>query len=160
MSDDQQYLTFVLGDEIYAIDILRVQEIKGYSSVTPLPHLPPHVRGVMNLRGTIVPVIDLRMRLGMPSAPYTKFTVIVLVTVGVRMHGMIVDAVSDVLHLAAGSIEPAPDLGSGVDTSVVTGMAKSDDRLVTVLNIERVFGGDDDVAAAVSAPSSPVELRP
>ena len=161
MTDEHQYLTFVLGDEVYAIDILRVQEIKGYSAITPLPHMPPHLRGVMNLRGTIVPVIDLRLRLGMASAPYTKFTVIILVTVGTRMHGMIVDAVSDVLQLAPASIEPTPDLGAGVDTSFLTGMAKPGDRLITVLNVERVVGGDEAAAVATTAPAvSTLEVVP
>lgn len=159
MSDEHQYLTFVLGDEVYAIDILRVQEIKGYSAITPLPQMPPHVRGVMNLRGTIVPVIDLRLRLGMESAPYTKFTVIVLVTVGARMHGMIVDAVSDVLHLAPGAIEPAPDLGGAVDTGFVTGMAKPGDRLITVLNVEHVVGESSTAIAAAPTHNAP-EIQP
>lgn len=162
MSDDRQYLTFVLGDEEYAIDILRVQEIKGYTATTPLPNMPPHLRGVMNLRGTIVPVIDLRMRLGMESSPYTKFTAIVLVTLGHRIHGMIVDAVSDVLHFAPGSIEPAPDLGASVDTSFITGMAKAGDRLVTLLNVERVVGHDDvaTFAPGAAADAAMKEMHP
>lgn len=142
MTDERQFLTFVLGDEEYAIDILRVQEIKGYSAITPLPNMSPDLRGVMNLRGTIVPVIDLRLRLGMSAAEYTKFTAIVLVTLGARMHGMIVDRVSDVLHLAPGAVEPAPDLGPSCDTSFITGMAKAGERLITLLNVERVVGGD------------------
>lgn len=142
MSDEHQYLTFLLDGGEYAVDILRVQEIKGYSAITPIPNTPPHLRGVMNLRGNVVPVIDLRMRLGMPAAQYGQFTVIVLVTVGTRVHGMIVDAVSDVLHLAPSAIEPAPELGSSVDTSFINGMAKPQGRLIILLNVDRVVGTD------------------
>lgn len=142
MSDEHQYLTFLLDGGEYAVDILRVQEIKGYSAITPIPNTPPHLRGVMNLRGNVVPVIDLRMRLGMEPAQYGQFTVIVLVTVGTRVHGMIVDAVSDVLHLAPSAIEPAPELGSSVDTSFINGMAKPQGRLIILLNVDRVVGTD------------------
>ncbi len=138
--DERQFLTFVIANEEYAIDILRVQEIKGYSAITPLPNAPAFMRGMMNLRGAVVPVIDLRTRFGMDGAEYTKFTVIILVTVGTRMVGIIVDAVSDVLHLNASAIEPAPDLGGVIDTSFLTGMAKSGDRLITLLNIDKVVG--------------------
>jgi purine-binding chemotaxis protein CheW len=136
----RQFLTFRLGDEEYGLEILRVQEIKGYSRVTPLPNTPPEVRGVMNLRGAVVPVFDLRTRFGLPAAEYTRFTVIIVVTAGPRVGGLVVDAVSDVLTVGPGEVVPTPDLGAAVDTSCVTGMARTGDRLVTLLNVDRLVG--------------------
>src|SRR6187399_2690041 len=92
-----QFLTFQLGPEMFGLEILRVQEIKGYSPVTPIPNAPPHVKGVMNLRGAVVPILDMRCKFGMAEAAYTKFTVIIVVTVGAKVIGLVVDAVSDVL---------------------------------------------------------------
>jgi purine-binding chemotaxis protein CheW len=148
--DRFQYLTFSLGQEEYGIEILRVQEIKGYSSVTPIPNTPPFIKGVMNLRGTVVPVVDLRAKFGMSESEYTRFTVIIVVNVGTHVVGLIVDAVSDVLDVAASEVVPAPEMGAGVDTSFLTGMAKSNDRLVSLLAIERVVGMDE-VVSAVAA---------
>jgi purine-binding chemotaxis protein CheW len=133
-----QYLTFTLGGEEYAVDILRVQEIKGYSSVTSIPNAPAYVKGVMNLRGTVVPVFDMRLKFGMEPRAYDRFTVIVVVNVGSRVVGLIVDSVSDVLDIAASSIEPTPDLGADVDTRVMQGIARTNDRLVTLLDIDAV----------------------
>ncbi|HEX4611546.1 MAG TPA: chemotaxis protein CheW [Urbifossiella sp.] len=144
-----QFLTFRLADEEYGLEILRVQEIKGYSKVTPLPNTPPEVKGVMNLRGTVVPVLDLRTRLGLPGVGYDRFTVVIVVTVGPKVAGLVVDAVSDVLDVGPSERVPTPDLGAGVDTSFMTGMARTGDRLVTLLNIDRLVGpaGDGGPAA-------------
>ena len=155
----QQYLTFVLGDEHYGVDILRVQEIKGYSATTPIPNAPAHVKGVMNLRGTVVPVFDLRARFGMPPREYDRFTVIVVVTVGVRVVGVIVDGVSDVVSLEPQSVDAAPELGSDVDTSMIQGIARENDRLITLLEIDQVIAteprfGDNGPAAAATGPST------
>jgi purine-binding chemotaxis protein CheW len=141
-ADGSQYLTFRLADEEYGLEILRVQEIKGYSKVTPLPNTPPEVKGVMNLRGAVVPILDLRTRFGLPAAEYTRFTVIIVVTVGPKVVGLVVDGVSDVLNVGAKEAVPTPDLGSGVDTSFMTGMAHAGERLVTLLNIDRLVGQD------------------
>lgn len=135
-----QFLTFRLGDEEYAIDILCAQEIRGYSTVTPIPNAPHYVRGVMNLRGTVIPVVDLRIKFGMPSEAYTKFTVIIVVTVGNKVMGLVVDAVSDVLDFAADDIEPPPAFDGATDSGFVRGLAKSGDRLVAVLDIDRLVG--------------------
>lgn len=135
----QQYLTFALDGEVYGVDILRVQEIKGFTTITPIPNAPPHVRGVMNLRGTIVPVFDLRREFGLAEKAYDRFTVIVVVTVGTRIAGMVVDAVSDVLDIAPDAIEPAPQLGSTVDTSMIAGLARDEDRLITLLELDAVL---------------------
>ena len=138
--DQHEYLTFTLGDEEYGIDILRVQEIKGYSAVTPIPNAPPHLKGVMTLRGTVVPVVDLRVKFGMPSQPYDRFTVVIMVMVDERVVGLVVDGVSDVLNVADDEKVPPPEMGCDVDTSFLTGLAKSADRLISLLAIERVVG--------------------
>jgi purine-binding chemotaxis protein CheW len=143
-----QFLTFLLGKEEYGIEILKVQEIKQFTAITPLPNLPPHIRGVMNLRGTMVPVVDLRARFGMPVAEYGKFTVIVIVTVGTRSIGLVVDAVSDVVDITREGIEPPPELGSTIDTSFMSGMAKAGERLLLLLDIQRLLGADGLASAA------------
>ncbi len=133
-----QFLTFTLNDQEMGIEILGVQEIKNFTRVTPIPNMPECIKGVMNLRGTVVPIVDLRKKFNMPSAEYNQFTVIIVVNVGSRIMGLVVDAVSDVLNVAADAIEDAPDLGA-IDTSFIRGLAKSNDRLVTLLDIEHLL---------------------
>jgi purine-binding chemotaxis protein CheW len=145
-ADGNQFLTFCLAEEEYGLEILRVQEIKGYSKVTPLPNTPPEVKGVMNLRGTVVPIIDLRTRFGLRETEYNRFTVIIVVNVGKKVVGLVVDAVSDVLNVATKEMVPTPDLGAGVDTSFMTGIARTGERLVTLLNIDRLVGTTTDPA--------------
>jgi len=139
-TDQHQYLTFRLGQEQYGVDILRVQEIKGYTAPTQIPNTPSHIKGVMNLRGTVVPVLDLRIKFGMPQADYDGFTVVIVVNVAGRVVGLIVDAVSDVLNVDPGEVVSAPEMGVGVDTSFLQGLAKSSDRLIALLALERVVG--------------------
>jgi len=139
-----QYLSFSLGDEEYAVEILRVQEIRGICPVTALPHAPARVRGVMNLRGAVVPVIDMRAALGLPSTEYGKFTVIIVLAVRGRTIGFVVDSVSDVLALESTEIEKAPDLGGCVDGAMISGIARSQDRFVVLLDVDRVAGLDLD----------------
>lgn len=136
-----QYLTFTLGDEEYAVDVLRVQEIKGYSAVTPIPNAPSFIRGVMNLRGTVVPVVGLRETFGMEPIAYDKFSVIVVLNFGEKVLGLLVDTVADVLDLETSRIEMPPELGARVDTSYITGIAKSGDDFVIVLSIEKIVSG-------------------
>jgi purine-binding chemotaxis protein CheW len=136
--DSALFLSFALAGEEYAIDILRVQEIRGICPVTPLPQSPPHVRGVMNLRGAVVPVIDLRSALGLPEGEYGKFSVIMVLSLRGRTLGVLVDSVSDVLSLDRGSIEQAPELGRRVDGMLVSGIARTQDRFVIILDIEQV----------------------
>ena len=145
-----QYLTFRLGGEEYGVEILRVQEIKGFSTATPIPNTPPHVLGVMNLRGTIIPVLDLRARLGMPKADATAFSVIVVVRVSARVVGVVVDAVSDVLDIPADDVQPAPELGASVDTRFIQGLARTGDKLVLLLALDAVFAADEVALAMVS----------
>jgi purine-binding chemotaxis protein CheW len=141
-ADGSQYLTFSLGQEEYGVEILKVQEIKGYSTITPIPNTPPHVKGVMNLRGTIIPVVDLRSKLGMPTAEYSPFTVIVVVKVGSKTMGLVVDAVSDVLNIPSRGLQPTPDFGAQVDAAFISGMAKAGEKLVVLLDLDRVLSVD------------------
>jgi purine-binding chemotaxis protein CheW len=143
-----QFLTFALNDQEFGIEILRVQEIKNFSRVTPIPNMPECIKGVINLRGTVVPIVDLRKKFNMPTAEYNQFTVIIVVNVGTKIMGLVVDAVSDVLNVGEESIEKTPDLGA-IDTSFITGLAKSGDRLVALLNIEYLLG--DQFAGVASA---------
>ncbi len=145
-SDCGQYLTFTLGDEHYGIDILRVQEIKGYSAVTRIPNTPAHIKGVLNLRGTIVPIVDLRSKFGMPETEYTLFTVIVVVVVRDRIMGLIVDAVSDVLSIAHQDLHPCPNFGTTLDLAFVRHIAKCGDRLVTLLEIDAILADAEPAA--------------
>ena len=147
-TDGGQYLTFRLGDEEYGVEILKVQEIKGYSTVTPIPNMPDYLKGVMNLRGTIVPIVDLRAKFAMAQADHNQFTVIIVVTVGTKVMGLLVDAVSDVLNIPKGDVQPTPDFGGQVDARYINGMAKTGDKLVVLLDIDRVMGGVDVAAMA------------
>ncbi len=135
----RQFLTFALGQEEYGVEILKIQEIKGYSGITPLPNAPEYLKGVLNLRGTIVPIMDLRKKFALPEVEYTRFTVIVVTQVQGQTMGFIVDAVSDVLTLAGSDIQPTPDLHGQVDTSFLRGLATAGDRLVILLDIDKVL---------------------
>jgi purine-binding chemotaxis protein CheW len=137
-----QYLSFSLAGEEYAVEILRVQEIRGICPITPLPQAPHHVRGVMNLRGAVVPVVDLRLALGLPEPEYGKFTVIIVLSVAGRTMGFVVDSVSDVLSLDASAIEKTPELGTRIDQALVTGIARTQDRFVMLLDVDKVSGID------------------
>lgn len=138
----QQYLTFELEDEHYGVEILRVQEIKGWDNVTPIPNTPEHVCGVLNLRGLIVPIVDLRLLFDMPFNPYTKTTVVVVLKVeGItdRIVGIVVDAVSDAQNVRPEMISVAPDLGSVVDTSFIKGIANIDDCMLILLDVDKLL---------------------
>lgn len=137
-----QHLTFALGDQEYGIDLLRVQEIKGFTAITPIPRTPPHIKGVINLRGVVVPVMDLRLKFGMDPIEYNKFTVIVLVTFADKVLGIVVDAVQDVLTLAGEQIQPPPDLGERCDSRYLRGLAAVGEKLVAMLDIDTLFAGD------------------
>ncbi len=152
-TDGSQFLTFQLGEELYGVDILRVQEIKGYTAVTRIPNTPAHIKGVLNLRGTIVPIVELRTKFGMPTIDYTMFTVIVVVVVREKIMGLVVDAVSDVLNIDKKDIQPAPQFGAKVDVSFLNGIGKSGDKLVALLDMDRLLSDSDlqDQATAVAA---------
>ena len=142
-TDGSQFLTFNLGEELYGVDILRVQEIKGYTAVTKIPNTPSHIKGVLNLRGTIVPIIELRTKFTMPTIDYTAFTVIIVVVVRDKIMGLVVDAVSDVLNIDKKDIQPPPQFGAKVDVSFLNGIGKSGDKLVALLDMDRLLLDDE-----------------
>jgi purine-binding chemotaxis protein CheW len=150
-----QVLTFVLGTETYGVDILRVQEIRGWSAVTKIPHAPAHVLGVLNLRGSIVPIVDLRRRFALERAEYTAVTVIIVMSVvsgsGRRDFGVVVDGVSDVVDVNPAEVKPAPDIGSKAATDYIRGLVPVSDRMVVLLDIDSLIGGD--LTALVSRPA-------
>jgi purine-binding chemotaxis protein CheW len=139
-----QYVTFTLGDTDYGIQIMNVQEFMGYSSVTPIPNTPKYVRGVLNLRGTIIPVFDLRLRFGLPARLY-ELSVIVVAIVANRTVGLVVDAVSDVVDIKASDIQETPELSGRAPTAYLRGLAKMGQRLVILLNLEHLVSIDDAV---------------
>ncbi len=149
-TNGSQFLTFNLGEELYGVDILRVQEIKGYTAVTKIPNTPSYIKGVLNLRGTIVPIVELRTKFGMPTIEYTMFTVIVVVVVKDKVMGLVVDAVSDVLDIDKKDVQAPPNFGARINVSFMNGIGKSGDKLVTLLDIDRMLSGEDlqGVAAA------------
>jgi purine-binding chemotaxis protein CheW len=144
--ESHQVLTFVLGKETYGVDILRVQEIRGWSAVTKIPHSPSHVLGVLNLRGSIVPIVDLRMRFALDTAEYTTVTVIIVVSVksanGRRDFGVVVDGVSDVVDVNPETVKAAPELGSKGATEYIRGLVPISDRMVVLLDIDRLISSD------------------
>jgi purine-binding chemotaxis protein CheW len=142
-TDGNQHLTFALGQEEYGVDILKVQEIKGYTPPTPVPNTPGYIKGVMNLRGTIIPVVDLRAKLALNETQYNQFTVIIVVTVGTKVVGLIVDSVSDVLNIPKSDIQSPPEFGSTVDVRFIDGMAKAGEKIVMLLNIDLVIKDED-----------------
>lgn len=141
--DTCEFLTFTLGDEEYAVDILAVQEIRGYDPVTRIAGAPDFIKGVINLRGAIVPIVDMRIKLGLPSVTYCEFTVVIILAIGERQMGMVVDSVSDVVTLPPEQIKPPPELGAAIDTRYITGLATIDARMVIVLDIARLMTGPE-----------------
>jgi len=142
-ADAQQFLTFRLAGEEYGVGILTVQEIRGWSSVTKVPHTPAWLLGVINLRGVVVPIIDLRIKFDFASAEYNETTVVIILTVATRVVGVVVDAVSDVITLGAAQIKPAPTLGTGANTSHIIGFGTLDDRMRILMDVEKLMAGAD-----------------
>jgi purine-binding chemotaxis protein CheW len=132
----REYLTFTLGPEEYAIDILKVQEIRGYERPTSIAHAPPFIKGVINLRGVIVPLVDLRIKFGVGTAEYTPFTVVIILALGERVVGIVVDGVSDVASLRVDQISPAPEFAATVDTRYIEGLGTLGARMLIVVDIE------------------------
>ena len=142
-----QYLTFMLGKESYGVDILRVQEIKGWTPVTAIPNTPAYIKGVLNLRGTIVPIIDLRTRFNLENTAYTALTVIIILSIQSdhRSHvaGVVVDSESDVLNVSPEDIKPTPELGSGINTDFILGMATTNSQMAMLLDIDKMMSLDE-----------------
>ncbi|MEZ5661336.1 MAG: chemotaxis protein CheW [Burkholderiaceae bacterium] len=138
-----EFLTFKLGEEEYAIDILKVQEIRGFERPTRIANSQHYVLGVVNLRGVIVPIIDLRLKCGFHDSQYTETTVVIILNVGERVAGVVVDSVSDVLELKREQISEAPDMSTGIDSSYIVGLGTVDTRMLILIDIERMIGTDE-----------------
>lgn len=138
-----EVLVFDLGGEQYGVDILKVQEIRGLEKVTPIPRAPDYLKGVMNLRGVVVPVVDLRVKFGLAEPRYDSFTVMVLLRIASRIIGIVVDGVSDVVRLTPSQIKPAPQLGSVVDSSFIAGVATPGEQMVLLLDIGKLLSSGE-----------------
>ena len=149
----RELLTFTLGQEHYAIDILKVQEIRGYETPTRIANTPEFIKGVMNLRGHIVPIVDLRLKLGVGEARYDASTVVIILNILKRVVGVVVDGVSDVVALPADSIKPAPEFGAALDTQYILGLATVDEQLLILVDIEHLMGSQDMALVAEAAES-------
>ena len=139
----REVLVFVLGTEEYGVNLLAVQEIRGYEDVTAVPAVPEYLKGVMNLRGRTVPVVDLRLKFGMAEPRYDAFTVVVIVRLARRVVGFVVDGVSDVMALGAEDVQPAPSSGSVVESSFLEGLGSEGERKVLLLDIEKVLSAGE-----------------
>ncbi len=160
MSDDNQntstsmqQLTFALASEEYGVDILSVREIRGWSNVTRIPQTPEFVLGVLNLRGAIVPVMDLRLRFGLQRDSYDATTVTIVVAVGERLFGIVVDAVSDVLDCTTSDVKDMPDMGVAVDTKFLKGLVSHGERMVMLLDVEKLMRPEETAALDAAMPA-------
>jgi len=138
-----EFLTFRLGAEEYGIDILKVQEIRSYEAPTRIANAPAFIKGVVNLRGVIVPIVDLRLKLGCDSADVNSFTVVIVLNVKGRVVGAVVDSVSDVLELSREAIRPAPEMASSVDANFITGIGSVADRMLILIDIESLMASEE-----------------
>ena len=139
----REYLTFRLGEEEYGIDILKVQEIRGYEQPTRIANAPEFIKGVVNLRGTIVPIVDMRLRFNCSNVEYNAFTVVIILNLRSRVVGIVVDSVSDVMALAADAVRPAPDIESAIDSGCILGLGSVGERMLILLDIERLMSNVD-----------------
>jgi purine-binding chemotaxis protein CheW len=139
----RELLTFTLGSEEYGIDILKVQEIRGYDSVTTIANAPEFIKGVINLRGIIVPIVDMRIKFKLGKVSYDETTVVIILNVAHRVVGMVVDGVSDVIALKAEQIKPAPEFGASLDVQYLQGLGTVDDRMLILVDIEKLITSRD-----------------
>lgn len=138
-----EYLTFRLGKEEYGIDILKVQEIRGYEPPTRIANAPSFIKGVINLRGTIVPIVDMRLKFNCPIVNYDSFTVVIVLNLHQRIVGIVVDSVSDVMGLAADQLQSAPDIESMIDSESIIGLGSLGDRMLILIDIEKLMSSND-----------------
>jgi len=141
--DGRELLTFTLGNEEYGIDILKVQEIRGYDAVTTIANTPDFIKGVINLRGIIVPIVDMRIKFRLGKVEYDQFTVVIILNVANRVVGIVVDGVSDVIALTADQLKPAPEFSAGLDTQYIMGLGTVDERMIIVMDIEKLMTSRD-----------------
>ncbi|OQW40317.1 MAG: chemotaxis protein CheW [Proteobacteria bacterium SG_bin4] len=137
-----EFLTFRLGQEEYGIEILKVQEIRGYDAITQIANAPEFIKGVVNLRGIIVPIIDMRIKFNLRNVEYDQFTVVIILNLTNRVVGLVVDSVSDVITLAAQQIRPTPELGSSIDAEYIMGMGSLDARMLILVDIEKYLSNN------------------
>ena len=142
-ASQRELIAFRIGRQEFCVDIMSVREIRGWTPATPLPRSPGYMKGVINLRGTIVPVIDLRLKLRLDNARYDAFTVMIVLNVEDRVVGIVVDSVSDVIPLSAEQIRPTPEFGAAVDTRFISGIGTQDDRMLILLDIETLLDSAD-----------------
>ncbi len=138
-----EVVTFTLGQEEYGIDIQRVQELRGYDAVTRIANAPDYIKGVVNLRGIIVPVVDMRIKFNLGTPSYDAFTVVIVLNIAGRVIGMVVDSVSDVITLEAGQIRPPPQLGAALDTDYLTGLGTFAQRMLILVDIDKLMSRED-----------------
>lgn len=143
VADTREYLTFHLGKEEYGIDILKVQEIRGYEQPTRIANAPEFIKGVVNLRGTIVPIVDMRLKFNCAKIEYNAFTVVIILNLHNRVVGIVVDSVSDVMELSPDAIRPAPDIESSIDSGCTLGLGSIGDRMLILLDIEKLMSTVD-----------------
>jgi len=134
-----EFLAFTLGQEEYGIDIQKVQELRGYDTVTRIANAPEHIKGVVNLRGIIVPIIDMRIKFNLGTPTYDQFTVVIILNIASRVMGMVVDSVSDVITLSPEQVRPAPEMGSVLDTDYLIGLGTLDERMLILVDIDRLM---------------------
>lgn len=142
-TDSREFLSFVLGTEHYALDIMSVKEIRGYEPVTQIANAPPFIKGVINLRGDIVPIVDLRLKFDVGKATYDEFTIVIMLNVADRIVGIVVDGVSDVIRLTDEEIRPAPEFGVAFDSRYLLGLAPIEDQMVILVNIEQLITSEE-----------------
>ena len=138
-----EFLTFRLGGEEYGIEILKVQEIRGYDSITQIANAPEFIKGVVNLRGIIVPIVDMRIKFRLGAADYDQFTVVIILNVAGRVMGIVVDGVSDVLTLKTEQMRPTPEFGSVIDTEYIMGLGTVEERMLILIDIEKLMSSGD-----------------
>jgi len=138
-----EFLAFTLGREEYGIDIQKVQELRGYEAVTRIANAPAFLKGVINLRGTIVPIIDMRIKFSLGEPTYDQFTVVIILNIAGRIMGMVVDSVSDVLTLTPDQVKPAPNMGSAVSADYLIGLGTIDERMLILVDIDRLMHSDE-----------------
>jgi purine-binding chemotaxis protein CheW len=138
-----EVLAFTLGHEEYGIDIQKVQELRGYDTVTRIANAPEHIKGVVNLRGIIVPIIDMRIKFNLGTPTYDQFTVVIILSLANRVMGMVVDSVSDVITLSPEQIKPAPEMGSVLDTGYLIGLGTIDARMLILVDIDKLMSSDE-----------------
>jgi purine-binding chemotaxis protein CheW len=138
-----EFLSFTLGQEEYGIDIQKVQELRGYDAVTRIANAPEHIKGVVNLRGIIVPIIDMRIKFNLGTPTYDQFTVVIILNIANRVMGMVVDSVSDVITLTPEQVKPAPEMGSVLDTEYLIGLGTLDERMLILVDLEKLMSSDE-----------------